>query len=150
MLIVTLSLSLLDDQFFFLKLRKSEEVIKKWAERIVNVLIHAAIIYAVFVLYRLKFTGTQIDAEITFTKAEFNAILGKLLTFTLYIGLASLGFTVARNVATSVLDSHGTFGKLKVLLTTIFYSAIAVMIFIATTVSICPMLFIKYNYQLKI
>lgn len=134
LLIVTLSLSLLDDQFFFLKLRKSEEDLRKWMERIVNVLVHASVIYATYVLYRLRFNGTQIDAEITFTKIEFNAILSQLLTFTLYIGLASLGLTVARNIAVSVLDSHGTLGKLRVLLTTIFYSGIAVMIFIATTV----------------
>lgn len=73
--------------------------------------------------------------SLAFTKQEFNTIISKGLLFTLYLGLASLGLTVARAVAASLLDTQSTLSKLRILLVTVLYSSIAVLIFIASAVS---------------
>lgn len=64
LLIVTLLLSLLDDQLFF---GKSRNAGGKWSSilgQIANVLVHAAIIYGVVVLFNLKLNGSQVDVRV--------------------------------------------------------------------------------------
>lgn len=65
LLIVTLSISLLDDQFFFVKSKKNGSFVWDILGIITNLLIHGAIIYGVVNLYQLKLNGSQIDADIS-------------------------------------------------------------------------------------
>lgn len=65
MLLVTLSISLLDDQFFFGKYRRTPRS-SKWTilSQILNIAIHGLILYGAYVLYGLKLNGSQIDSHI--------------------------------------------------------------------------------------
>lgn len=64
LLIVTLTISLLDDQFFYGKRRGSDN---SWAlvGKIINFLVYGAVLYAVITFYSIKIDGTKIDAQIS-------------------------------------------------------------------------------------
>lgn len=63
MLIVTLLLSLLDDQFFYGSKKSSNT---KWniIGKIVNILIHGALVFVIIHLYSIKLNGSQIESHI--------------------------------------------------------------------------------------
>lgn len=65
LLITTMLITLLDDQFFFGKSRKNNEsVIPGVFSALINIIFHGAIVYGVIVFYNIKFTGTQIEASV--------------------------------------------------------------------------------------
>ncbi|KAK9720857.1 Lipase maturation factor [Popillia japonica] len=136
LLITTMLITLLDDQFFFGKSRKNNEsVIPGVFSALINIIFHGAIVYGVIVFYNIKFTGTQIEASVGFTRDQFNSIAKTGLLYSTYLGLASLGFTVARAIASCFLDANNKFlQKLLSFLSTIFFSLIAATIFFASTV----------------
>lgn len=70
-----------------------------------------------------------------FTKDQFNVAVKQGLLVGIYIGLASLAVTIARSILYAVLETPGTFSKILSLLGTVFYGAIATLIFISSTVS---------------
>lgn len=62
LLIVALTVSLLDDQFFYK--RKITSKITPVLGQILNFLVHGALLYAVVVLYSLKIKESHVDAHI--------------------------------------------------------------------------------------
>ncbi|GLV46648.1 uncharacterized protein CBL_11509 [Carabus blaptoides fortunei] len=134
LLLVTLSISLLDDQFFFGKYRRPRST--KWTilSQVLNITIHSLILYGVYVLYGLKLNGTQIDSHIAFTKDQFNSLVRQAIPLTVFIGIISLGVTVARAVALAVTESTTVASKVGNVIVTVLYALIAVLIFTASTV----------------
>lgn len=63
LLIVALTVSLLDDQFFFN--RRSDNRLASVLAKIFNFLVHGALIYAIVVLYGLKIKESHVDAHIS-------------------------------------------------------------------------------------
>lgn len=63
-LIVTLTFSLLDDEFFYGRPKKHRNNKWKALGLIINAIVLGAIVYGTIYLFSLKFTGSQIDAKI--------------------------------------------------------------------------------------
>lgn len=71
-----------------------------------------------------------------FTRDQFTTVIKFGLLYTNYIGLGSLGLTIARAIANSILDTNNKLlQKLTSFLYTIFFSIIAATIFFGSTVS---------------
>ncbi|CAH1981690.1 unnamed protein product [Acanthoscelides obtectus] len=137
LLIVTLTLSLLDDQFFYGR-KKS---ISKWSVvgNIVNVLLHAAVFYGIVHLYSMKINGTQIDTNIAFTKSQFDNILSQGLTYTVHLGLVSLAGTILYALSHVVFDNSGSGNKLIGVISTLICAFAAVILFMASTVPLASL-----------
>lgn len=155
LLIVSLLLSLLDDKLFFAKSKFWEG---KWPDilgQLANIILHAAILYGVVILFNVKIVdSTQIDAKIGkspyvpqnlfihfisitgFTKDEFDTIVKQGLPVAVYVGMASLAFTIVRSIIVSIRDTPGCVSKIVYLNGTIFYAAIAAVIFNSSRVRI--------------
>ncbi|KAG5889431.1 hypothetical protein JTB14_032764 [Gonioctena quinquepunctata] len=135
-LLLTLQLSLLDDQFFYKKRSMS-----KWSivGKIVNVAIHGIVIYWTIQLYSLKLNNVQIDSSIAFTKSQFDTLLSRALTYTIYFGLASLVTTILYALSNVLFDNQGSGNKPLAVLSTIFYAAIACLIFSSSTVPLASL-----------
>ncbi|KAF5276754.1 hypothetical protein FQR65_LT16204 [Abscondita terminalis] len=134
LLIVTLLLSLLDDKLFY---SKSQYNTGKWRTilgQLTNVLIHCALIYGVIVAFNAQLNGSQVDVKMTFSKDQFNQIIRQSLFVAAYVGLASLTLKVARSISYSVTDTQGVLSKVQAFVRTLFYAAIAVFIFIVSSV----------------
>lgn len=150
---MALSVSLLDDQFFFGKSRKATH--SRWGivAQVSNVVIHGVILYGVWVFYGLKFNGTHLDANIgknfitnndslrvkiilflAFTKEQFGSLVQQAIPLTIFIGIISLGVTVARAVAVAVTESSGLASKVGSVSVTLFYGIVAVLVFTASSV----------------
>ncbi|EFA12890.2 lipase maturation factor 2 [Tribolium castaneum] len=135
LLMVTLLLSLLDDQFFYGR----RKPFTKWTfiEKVINILTYGALLLAVVKLYSLKLDGTIIESNIAFTKDQFEYVLKQGLTITIYLGLISLAVTILRALSISLFDVQGS--KVFTIITTILYSGIAVLLFFASTVPLASL-----------
>lgn len=137
MLIVTLLLSLLDDNFFYGR-KKS---LSKWTivGKIVNIIIHGVIIYGVILLFSLKLNGTLIDSNIAFTKSQFDNVLSQVLTYTIHFGLLSLAGTVLYSLSNVLFDNQGSGSKILGIVSTVFYTLIAVLLFFSNAVPLASL-----------
>jgi hypothetical protein len=137
LLMVTLLLSLLDDQFFYGR----RKPFTKWTfiEKIVNILIYGVVFLAVVKLYSLKLNGTIIESNLDFSKDQFEFVLKQGLTITIYLGLLSLGVSILRALSISLFDVQGSGSKLFTIISTILYSAIALLLFCASTVPLASL-----------
>ncbi|XP_015590063.1 lipase maturation factor 2 [Cephus cinctus] len=137
LLTICLSISLLDDQFFYKKkLKSSGTQILDYLSTAVCVLVYAGVIYGTYVYYKLRILDNwTIESEIAFTEEQFDYVLSRVIPISVYIALVSLGFTVADAVTNSILTIKGIQNKILTTLTTIFYTAIVVFLF---AISIVP------------
>lgn len=134
-LVFSLSLSVLDDQFLIGRPRRDPSSrTAAILKQIVNVVIHGVILYGVYVLCGLSFDGSQINSNLMFTKDQFNNVVRQAIPITIFIGVASLGITIARALAMAVTEPNTYISKLTGLLVTLFYGFIALLIFTASTV----------------
>ncbi|KAK4873362.1 hypothetical protein RN001_015391 [Aquatica leii] len=134
LLIVTLLLSLLDDKLFY---SKSQSGTSKWATilgQVLNVVLHSALIYGVVVLFNVQLNGSQVDVKMSFSKDQFNQVVKQSLLVAAYVGLASLTLKIARSISSAVMDTSGALSKVQAFVRTVFYAAIAVFIFIVSSV----------------
>ncbi|KAK9881471.1 hypothetical protein WA026_016355 [Henosepilachna vigintioctopunctata] len=131
LLIVTLLISLLDDQFFYGK-KKSSEI--SYLGNIANILIHGALFYGVVTLYSLKIEGSIVESKIAFTKDHFEVALSLGISFALYYGLSTLALTILACFANILFDNRSLPQRLLDFIKTVFYSLIVLMIFFASTV----------------
>ncbi|XP_018564057.1 lipase maturation factor 2 [Anoplophora glabripennis] len=137
MLIVTLLLSLLDDQFFYGR----KKALSRWTivGKIVNVVIFGGILYGVVNLYSLKFGGTHIESNIAFTKIQFDNVLSQGLTYTIHFGLLSLAGTVLYTLSHVLFDNQGSGSKTVGIISTVFYGIVAVLLFFANAVPLASL-----------
>lgn len=147
---VTLLLSLLDDQFFYGRRKQ----FTKWTfiEKVINILIYGAVLLALVKLYSLKLNGTIVESNIgnlilninnihvifvkwlfaAFSKDQFENVLKQGITITIYLGLISLGITALRALSSALFDTQGS--KVSTVISTLLYSAIAGLLFLASAV----------------
>lgn len=143
LLTICLCISLLDDHFFYRKKSRSEN------SKILGVLstaaciaVYAGILYGTYVYYNLKFTENwNITSKIGFTQEDFDYALSRAVPYSIYIGMASLGLTVANAVTNSIINVKGTQKKLVTTLVTLLYTGIVASLFALSTVSIKYKLF---------
>ncbi|RZC35518.1 lipase maturation factor 2, partial [Asbolus verrucosus] len=137
LLMVTLLLSLLDDQFFYGR----RKPFTKWTliEKVINILIYVGVLLAVIKLYSLKLNGTVIESGIAFSKDQFDYVLKQGLIITVYLGLISLGITILRALSVSLFEVQGSGTKILTVMSTIFYSGFAVLLFFASTVPLASL-----------
>ncbi|CAH0546015.1 unnamed protein product [Brassicogethes aeneus] len=134
LLMVTLMISLLDDQFFYGR----KHSMSKWniIGKISNVFIHGALLYGVVILYNLKINGTTIDSNVAFNKVQFEEVVSKGLSYIVYFGAASLGVTIVQALLSSL---DGTGNKVLSLIKTLVYSTIVLSLFLSTTVPLASL-----------
>ncbi|CAH1155261.1 unnamed protein product [Phaedon cochleariae] len=136
-LLITLQLSLLDDQFFYKRKNMS-----RWSivGKVANVLLHGALIYGTIQIFSLKINGSQIDSNIAITKTEFETSLGQGLRYTVYFGLISLASTLLYAFSNVLYENNNGVGsKFVAVLSTTFYAGIAVLIFFSSTVPLASL-----------
>ncbi|XP_028135672.1 lipase maturation factor 2 [Diabrotica virgifera virgifera] len=135
-LVLALLLVLLDDQCFYKK--KSSG---KWSilGKVASFVIIIGIIYGSIVLFNLKLNNGQVESNIAFTKAQFEKYIGQGLIYTIYFGLISLAVTVLYALSQILFDNHGSGNKVLAILSTVFYSSIAVAIFLSSTVPLASL-----------
>lgn len=73
---------------------------------------------------------------IAFTPKQFDYILSRVVLFSMYMGLASLGFTLIDSIITSAYFAKGTRDKIITMIMTIFYIIAVCCIFTLSLVSI--------------
>ncbi|XP_014237440.1 lipase maturation factor 2-like [Trichogramma pretiosum] len=137
LLTIILCLSLLNDQFFYRKKFKNENSeMSRYFSIFTCIAICAAIIYGTVVFYNLKFTNEMtISSKIGFTRDQFDHVLARAIPISVYIAVVSLGFTVAKSITQSIVESKGLKKKFTSTLTTLIYAIIVTFWF---TLSIVP------------
>lgn len=114
--------------------------------------VYAGILYGTYVYYNLKFTENwNITSKIGFTQEDFDYALSRAVPYSIYIGMASLGLTVANAVTNSIINVKGTQKKLVTTLVTLLYTGIVASLFALSTVSIKYKLFeglLKINFNI--
>ncbi|XP_043273217.1 lipase maturation factor 2-like [Venturia canescens] len=135
-LTICLSISLLDDQFFYKRKSKNESsAIWDYLSSVVCLAVYAAVVYGTYVMYNLKIREDwTIQSEIGFSQEQFDRVLTRIIPVSIYIGLTSLGFVVADSITHSILSSKGAANKIFNTLTTLFYTAIVCFVFAVSVV----------------
>lgn len=133
LLLVTLLLSLLDDQFFYNRKREGTNL-WVYVGSLLNILIHAAIIYGVIFLFSLKYSDSIIESKIAFTKTQFDDIVGRGLYAAAIIGFASLALTILYSLSDVLFNNQTSSSKLGGLISVIIHTALALTLFGASVV----------------
>ncbi|KZC09035.1 PREDICTED: lipase maturation factor 2-like [Dufourea novaeangliae] len=135
-LTICLCISLLDDQFFYKKKSKHDSnSIVKYLSTILCVSVYAGILYGTYVYYNLKITENwTIQSNIAFTQEQFDYVLSRAIPISIYIGVASLGFTIADAVVNSLITTKGARNKIITTLVTCLYTIAVCYIFAISTV----------------
>ncbi|XP_011501020.1 PREDICTED: lipase maturation factor 2-like [Ceratosolen solmsi marchali] len=152
LLTICLSISLLDDHFFYRKKSKAEKSrIFYYLSTIICIVLYTGIFYSTYVYYNLKFTKDwSISSQIGFTKEQFNNILSRFIPISVYVALISLSFTVANGVTNSVMNVKGVKRKITTTLITLLYSTIVAFIFAVSVVPYTVSLYPKLNMTLPV
>lgn len=85
---------------------------------------------------------------VAFTKEQFDYVLSRVVSFSICVGIASLGLTAVDSVANSAMTTKGTRNKITTTIVTIFYTIAVCLIFAISLVSTTDNsdLFIIFNY----
>ncbi|KAL1517535.1 hypothetical protein ABEB36_001288 [Hypothenemus hampei] len=128
-LTVTLLLSLLDDRFFYGKKKLSKLDI---LDNTSTVGLWAAIIFGVVKFWGLKLNDGILDAQINFTKTQFNNFVESYLPFVTVLLLVSLAVTVLL-CGQKIVKGDYSGNKFIAFLGTIFYALVALQLFFANS-----------------
>ncbi|XP_015121845.1 lipase maturation factor 2 [Diachasma alloeum] len=130
-------IALLDDQFFYKKKsKKGASAITQILSTLVCITVYSAVIYGTIQIFNVKFADNwTITSEIGFTYEQFDQFLARGLPLAIYIGLASLGFTVADAITHSILSNKPTTTRLFTFLTTTLYTIAVCFLFAMSAVS---------------
>lgn len=136
LLTICLSISLLDDQFFYKgRTKAGTSKIFNYLSILACIVVYLAILYGTHIYYNMKFAENwTIETKIGFTQKQFDEILGKIIPISIYIAMVSLGFTVADAITNSVLNIKGVQKKVSTTLVTILYTVLVGSIFAISVV----------------
>lgn len=135
MLVVTLLISLLDDSFFFGKTKKSDGVFRSVLSIVALLIIPLCVIALVSVLYTFTLTNDmEVNAKIAFSKDQFNNAIKNMVAPTIIIGITSLSLTSLRAMVNTIRSDKAGFSKFLGMVSTLFYSIMAIVIFAGSTV----------------
>lgn len=73
---------------------------------------------------------------LAFTKEQFDYILSRVVSFSICVGIASLGLTAVDSIANSATTTKGIRNKVTTATVTIFYTIAVCLIFAISLVSI--------------
>lgn len=128
---IVLCISLLDDEFFYRR-RLQRGRTSAWSgmiNKVVNALVYGGILYTTIAMFSVRLTPSHIESDVAFTKQEFDWLLSFLVPGSVYLGLSALVPILTEALAVSITDIPGTFAKISAILTTLFYTIVAVFIF---------------------
>ncbi|XP_031845140.1 lipase maturation factor 2 isoform X2 [Nomia melanderi] len=135
-LVICLCISLLDDQFFYKKKSRNDSYsFSKYLSTIVCILVYTGILYGMYVYYNLRIDNWTIQSNIAFTQEQFNYVLSRAIPISIYIGVASLGFTIADAIVNSLITVKGVQNKVVTIFVTGLYTVAVCFIF---AISIVP------------
>ncbi|XP_029157826.1 lipase maturation factor 2-like [Nylanderia fulva] len=135
-LTICLCISLLDDQFFYKrKFKNDKSRIINYLKTLITILIYGKVIYGTYIYYNLRITDNwTIQSNIAFTKEQFDYVLSRIVTFSMFIGLASLGLTAVDSIANSIMTAKGLRNKITTTIVTLFYTIAVCLIFVISLV----------------
>ncbi|KAJ8669667.1 hypothetical protein QAD02_000926 [Eretmocerus hayati] len=149
LLTICLSISLLDDQFFYKRRQRDSSKIWSYLSTLICLGVYAGIIYGTYVYYNLKLEPDwTISSKIGFTQEQFEYVLSRAVPYSVYIAFTTLGFTVAYAYANSIVNVRGMKNKFTSTLVTSFYSAVVIFIFAISVVPYTVSLYPKVNSTL--
>ncbi|XP_076297580.1 lipase maturation factor 2 [Lasioglossum baleicum] len=130
-LTICLSISLLDDQFFYKKKPKNDSYsLVKYLSTTLCILIYAVILYETYIYYNLEITDNwTIQSNIGFTQEQFDHILFRAMPVSIYIGEASLDITAVNAIINSLISVKGVRNKITTTLITGLYTVAVCSIF---------------------
>ncbi|XP_050457179.1 lipase maturation factor 2-like [Cataglyphis hispanica] len=130
-LTICLCISLLDDQFFYKRKSKNDKSrIINYLSTLISVLVYGGVIYGTYIYYNLRITDNwTIQSDIAFTKEQFDYVLPRVVSFSICIGIASLGLTAVDSISNSAMTIKGTRNKITTTIVTIFYTIAVCLIF---------------------
>ncbi|XP_076672338.1 lipase maturation factor 2 [Andrena cerasifolii] len=129
-LTICLCISLLDDQFFYKrKSRNNSYNIVRHLSTVLCILVYTGVLYGTCVHYNVRITDNwTIQSDIGFTQEQFEHVLSRAIPISIYIGVASLGFTIADAIVNS-LTVKGIRNKILTVFVTNLYMAAVCFIF---------------------
>ncbi|XP_066250668.1 lipase maturation factor 2-like [Euwallacea similis] len=136
-LIVTLLLSLLDDQFFY----ERKKPMSKWdiLDNTVNVGIWALVTFGLIKLYGLNYNGGILETQISFTKTQLSLLVESALPWVALFLLITLGITILLCLRQILYNNNYT-GSITIgLLVTGVYTMFAVLIFFGGSTTLLSM-----------
>lgn len=128
LLTITLSLSLLDDDFFWKKkaFSRTEQVISIFS----GVFAGLFLAYTLWALFDVKLSDEGVlETSIAFTPSQFDKAAGAAMINSVYFGLCGLAFAIATGLAQALIAPRGFFKKILVLFSVAIYSALALFLF---------------------
>ncbi|XP_063985646.1 lipase maturation factor 2-like [Diachasmimorpha longicaudata] len=136
-LVICSLIALLDDQFFYKKKsRKSSSTITPILSSLICIAVYSIIVYGAIQIFNFRLTDNwTIVSRIGFTYEQFDQFLGRGLPLAIYIGLASLGFTVADALTHSILSNKPTTTRLFTFLVTTIYTFAVGFLFAMSAIS---------------
>ncbi|CAK9830486.1 Lipase maturation factor 2 [Anthophora retusa] len=136
-LTICLCISLLDDQFFYKRKAKNNSYnLTKCFSTILCILVYSGILYTTYVYYNLRISDNwTIQSDIAFTQEQFDYVLSGAIPISIYMGVISLGFTMANAIVVSLLGMKGIRNKIFTTFVTILYTGSVCFIF---AISIVP------------
>ncbi|KAK3928755.1 Lipase maturation factor 2 [Frankliniella fusca] len=133
LLTITLSLSLLDDDFF---IKRPKSMLQQIATSVVSVLAGVFLSYAMWMLFDVKLSDEGvIETSIAFSMSQFDQAVGAAIKNFVYIGLCGLAYAIATALFQSLTQPKGLAKKILSLLTVVIFSAAALFLF---AISIVP------------
>ncbi|XP_034244722.1 lipase maturation factor 2-like [Thrips palmi] len=127
LLTITLSLSLLDDDFF---ISNTSSAFNKILSQLSSLLAAALLSFAMVMLFNVKFNPDwSIETSIGFNLSEFDNALGAALPQTVIIGFCFLVFAAVSGVVESLLRPSKYLNKALALSSVLIYTSIAVFVF---------------------
>lgn len=133
LLTITLSLSLLDDDFF---IKEPKSLFYQVTTVLLSVMSGVFLSYAMWVLFEVRLNDDGvIDTSIAFSVSQFDKVIGAAVVDFVYIGLCGLAYAIATGLFGSLTLSGGLIKKVLSLCSVVMYSAAALFLF---AISIVP------------
>ncbi|XP_058804278.1 lipase maturation factor 2-like [Phymastichus coffea] len=150
LLTIILCISLLDDQFFHKKRPKNDgSKVLDYLKTLICILVYGGMIYGTHIYFNVKLTNDwTISSKIGFTKEQFEYVLSRSVTYSIWIGAASISFISVNALTNSAMNSKGAQKKFVTTLVTLIYTVIVVFIFTLSVVPYSTSVYPKINSTL--
>ncbi|XP_050295295.1 lipase maturation factor 2-like [Anthonomus grandis grandis] len=137
MLVLTLLLTLLDDNIFYKRKRISSKM--EILDKTLNIGLWAGIVFGVVKLYGLVYKGGILDAHITFSKSQFNSLVENHLHHVIALAIISLGVTVIVSLWQILFNKSYNGKRVTGLIGAIFYTAVAFFLLVSSSTALLSM-----------
>ncbi|XP_014210138.1 lipase maturation factor 2 [Copidosoma floridanum] len=152
LLAICLSISLLDDQFFYHRKSKTESSqIWKYLTNLICLAVYGGILFGTYKLFNLELKDDwTISSKIGFTQKEFDKAISIVVPASVCVAIASLGIAISYSVVNSLFSVKDTSKKVKLFVKTVIINAVVIYIFALSIVPYTTSLYPKLNSTLPI